>query len=85
MTRSCEHYATVLHRLFFFGQFDALSFACLILVEKKKETITESAGRQQKKKIGKKPVNRTCVRKKTEIKDEKSQVCFALMISLSVR
>lgn len=25
----------------------------LILVEKKKETITESAGRQQKKKIGK--------------------------------
>lgn len=32
-------------------------FACSILVEKKKETITESAGRQQKKKIGKNPVN----------------------------
>lgn len=28
-----------------------------MLVEKKKETITESAGRQQKKKIGKKPVS----------------------------
>lgn len=29
-----------------------------MLVEKKKETITESAGRQQKKKIGKNPVNK---------------------------
>ena len=30
-----------------------------VLVEKKKETITESAGRQQKKKIGKSPVNKS--------------------------
>lgn len=44
----------ILHWLCLFGLFDAFSVACLILVEKKKETITESAGRQQKKKIGKK-------------------------------
>lgn len=36
----------------------ALTFTpvVLLLVEKKKETITESAGRQQKKKIGKSQV-----------------------------
>lgn len=42
---------------FCFGLFHELSAACSVLVEKKKETITESAGRQQKKKIGKNPAN----------------------------
>ena len=39
---------------FAFVSFNTRSVPRLILVEKKKETITESAGRQQKKKIGKK-------------------------------
>lgn len=45
-----------------------MCFACLVSVEKKKETITESAGRQQKKKIGEKPVTRLA---KLEQKTEK--------------
>lgn len=53
--------------LFFFGLFHEWSAACLVLVEKKKETITESAGRQQKKKIGKKLTGKdqSCVQVKS--------------------
>lgn len=57
----CEPHATVLFALIVFlwtVNVNVSSVACLILVEKKKETITESAGRQQKKKIGKTPVNK---------------------------
>lgn len=44
-------------------------------MEKKKETITESAGRQQKKKIGKNPVNSN---------NEVSQSMFCLLIHLYI-
>lgn len=89
MILSCEHYTTVLHRLFSFGLFHALSVACLILVEKKKETITESAGRQQKKKIGKDSVNKVAKlepvsKQNLETEQEKPQLCYGVINSPSV-
>lgn len=60
-----------------------------MLVEKKKETITESAGRQQKKKIGKNPVNKVAKlepvsKRNWETEQEKAQLRYAVINSPSV-
>lgn len=56
-TSICLYQISVWHWPFFLSPLSSLSVPCLRLVEKKKETITESAGRQQKKKIGKNVIN----------------------------